>query len=148
MATSVWSNPAAIRARSRRPLFVEPSWEVRKPLGSEEDKNSSGTEVVALVVAGTTDIVDGEVLLAQSDNLLAEAFAFGRNGGSLGRREEESPLRILTELMDQDAETARGVAEASGGLGRGKPIDEKGAEGFVQTMRRVGRFKEAGSRIC
>ena len=58
------------------------------------------------------------------------------------RREEEVALRMGPELMDEDAEAARGVAESSRRLGGGEPFDEEGPEGFVLPVCRVGRLQE------
>ena len=62
--------------------------------------------------------------------------------GPFGRREEEVASGILAELVDEDAEAARGVAEAAGGLGAGEPLDEEGAEGLVLAVGGVGGFEE------
>ena len=50
---------------------------------------------------------------------------------SLGRRCEESSIRVLAELMAQDAESAWAIAEAPGRLGRAESLDEIGPQGFV-----------------
>ena len=68
--------------------------------------------------------------------------------GPLAGGEEERPLRTLTEFMDEDAETAGGVAEAAGRFGRGKPLHEEGAKGFVLAVGRVGRLEEPVGRVC
>ena len=62
--------------------------------------------------------MDGEVLLAQGDDLLPKPFllagwpALAWGGG------EEIAVGLAAELMDEDAETPGRVAEASGRLGR------------------------------
>jgi len=94
------------------------------------------------------DVVDGEVLLAQGDDLFAEALFLGGGLRSFGRGEEELAFGVLAELVDQDAEAARGVAAAAGGLGRGEAFDEEGAEGFVLAMGGVLRLEEEASEIC
>jgi hypothetical protein len=68
---------------------------------------------------------------------------FGSRLGPFGRGEEEGPLGVLTEFMDEDAETAGGVAEACGGLGRGESLDEVGAQGLVAAVRGVDGLQEA-----
>jgi hypothetical protein len=44
--------------------------------------------------------------------------------------------------MDQDAETAGGVAEAAGDLGGGEAVHEEGAEGLVLAVGGVGGIEE------
>jgi hypothetical protein len=45
-------------------------------------------------------------------------------------------LRIVTELITQDAEGAGGVAEAAGDVAGGLLIDEVSTEGFVLALHR------------
>ena len=60
---------------------------------------------------------------------------------------EEVTIGPVTELVDEDAEAARRVAEASGRLGRREAVDEEGAEGFVLSMGGAGGLQEpAGQR--
>jgi hypothetical protein len=47
---------------------------------------------------------------------------------------------IAPELMTQDAEGTRGVAEAASDIGGGKALDEIGAESFVLAMERFEGF--------
>ena len=51
-------------------------------------------------------------------------------------------MGVLAELVAQDAEAARGVAEAGGGLGGGDLLDEVGAQGLVLAVGRVGGLQE------
>jgi hypothetical protein len=48
----------------------------------------------------------------------------------------------LTELMDQDAKAARGVAEAASDFGTGEAVHEEGAEGLVLAVGGVGGLEE------
>ncbi|MEK7755026.1 MAG: hypothetical protein AAB654_24075, partial [Acidobacteriota bacterium] len=91
------------------------------------------------------DVVDGEVLLAQGDDLISQALGLGGGFRSFGRGEEELPLRFLAELVGQNAKASRGVTAAAGGLGGREPFDEVGAEGFVLAVGGVlGLEEEAG----
>ena len=75
---------------------------------------------------GTADVVDGEVLLAQRDNLLPQLLLLaGRSVCARGLREEVT-LGLLAELMNQNAEATRRVAEPSGHLCRWDAIYEEG----------------------
>jgi hypothetical protein len=51
-------------------------------------------------------------------------------------------LRVVAELMAEDAEETRGVAEAAGDVGRGLFIDEEGAESFILALQRELRRQE------
>ena len=130
-------------AGAGRALLVEPPGEAGEALGLEEDRDSGGAEGLALIAEGGADVVDGEVLLAQGDDPVADAVLLGGRPGPLSGCEEEGPLGVLTELMDQDAKAAGGVAEARGGGGGRKSLDEVSAEGLVLAVGRVDRLEEA-----
>jgi hypothetical protein len=51
-------------------------------------------------------------------------------------------LRIVAELITQDAESARRVTEATGDVGRGLLLDEVSTEGFVLALHRELRGEE------
>jgi hypothetical protein len=90
-----------------------------------------------LLGQSAADVVDGEVLLPEGDDLFSDAILLG-SGRSFGaRREEELPLGILAELMAQDPEAARSVAKAASGLGGGDAIDEVRAQGLVLAVERI-----------
>jgi hypothetical protein len=55
---------------------------------------------------------------------------------------------VLSELVDQDAEGPRRVAEPARDFGAGEPVDEGGAEGFVLALGRVGGFEEHAGDVC
>jgi len=86
-------------------------------------------------------------LLAQGDDLFAEALGLGGGFGAFGRREEELAVGVLAELVDQDAEASRGVTTAAGGFGGREALDEVGAQGFVLAVRGVLRLEEEVGEI-
>ena len=49
--------------------------------------------------------------------------------------------------VDQDAEAARGIAEAAGDLGGGEALDEEGAEGLVLAVGGVGGLEEGAGEV-
>jgi len=51
-------------------------------------------------------------------------------------------LRVVAELLAEDAEGAGGVAEPAGDVAGGLLIDEEGTEGFVLALQRELRGKE------
>ena len=60
--------------------------------------------------------------------------------------DEEIAVGLVAELVDEDAETSRRVAEASGRLGRWEAVDEEGPEGLVLSMGGVGGLQEAAGQ--
>ena len=94
----------------------------------------------------TADVIDGEVLLSQGEDLL-EARRIPLAGMGLPAIvDEESPLGILAEAVDEDAEATGTVAEAPGGVLRGQALDDEGAEGLVVAMGGVGGLEEAAAK--
>jgi len=65
------------------------------------------------------------------------ALVAGRAG-----REKERSAGVLAELVDQPAEAAGGITQASGGLFGGQAFDEEGAEGLVLALGGVGRGED------
>ena len=93
------------------------------------------------------DVINRQVLLSQSDGVLADAITSGRALGTmLGSLEEGGALvGFMAELMTEDAESAWGVIKAAGDLGRRQFIQKIGAEGFVLAVKRGFRSeKELG----
>ena len=88
------------------------------------------------------DVVDREVLFAKVDDPIGEGIGFGRGPWPFGRGEEEVASGILAELMDEDAEAPRRIAEVASGLVTGQSVDEVGSEGLVLAMGGVGGFEE------
>ena len=130
------------RPRAGWTFVVGPAWQASESFVLEDLCDGDRTEGVSLVGQIAADVVDREVLFAQGDDAIAEGIGLGCGLGSLGRCEEEVASGILAELMDEDAEAARGVTEAASGLGAGKAIDEEGAEGLVLTVGGVGGLEE------
>jgi len=84
------------------------------------------------------DVINRQVLLSQGDGVLADAITSGRALGTMFGSLEESGAfgGFMAELMTEDAESAWGVIEAAGDLGRRQLIQKIGAEGFVLAVKR------------
>jgi hypothetical protein len=80
--------------------------------------------------------------------LFLQPFLLGGGAGPSYRREKELASLLIAELMDEDTKTTGGIAEASGGLSRGNTVDKEGPEGFVLSMRGVGRLKKPLGKRC
>ena len=107
-------------------LLVTASRQFGEALFLEDRGDRRRAERLAVAGEGASDIVDGEVLLPERDDLLAQPFLLA-GGPSLARgREEEFAAGLMAELMDENAKASWGVAEAGGRLSRGEPLDEVG----------------------
>jgi hypothetical protein len=103
---------------------------------------------VSLSLEGLTDIVDGEVLLPQSNNLVTDGITFWSVVRSFARLDEEGSLRVLAELVAEHAETPGGIAKALGDLLRGETLNKVSPECLVLPMGGVGRFEEDALQLC
>ena len=91
--------------------------------------------------------MDREVLLAEGDDPLPQAFLLAR-WPALAGGGEEGAVGLASELVDEDAEAARRVAEASGGLGGWEALDEGGSEGLVLAVFGQARLEEKAFGFC
>ena len=89
-----------------RSLVVGPARQASEALLPEDPGDGDRAERISLVGQVAADVVDGEVLLPQGDDGVAEGIGLGRGLRPLGRCQEEGPAGILAELVDQDAEAA------------------------------------------
>jgi len=108
----------------------------------EDAVDGHGTQGLTFVAEGMTDIIDGQVLFAQSNKPLAKfvlVLAGLDFGGCWG---EEVAFGVFPELVHEAAETAGGITEPGGGLGGGKSLDELGTESFVLAMADVFGLEE------
>jgi hypothetical protein len=87
-------------------------------------------------------------LFAQSDDPLANGIPFGRGARALGRFLEKLPLRILAELMAEDAEAGVGIAEALGHSASRQMVDEECPQGLVLAVEGAGRVEEFVRELC
>lgn len=128
-------------------LLVASPWQPGKALLFEQYADHGRADGVPFGAQGLGDVVDGEVLFPQLNDLLAGAVLLRGLFGSLGGWEEEGPVRILAKLMTQNAEAGRGIAEAGRCLCRGQLVNEVGPERFVLPMGNVAGLQEEGCEI-
>ena len=96
------------------------------------------------------DIVDGQIPLPHRHDQFPDGIARGRHVWSLaGRREEGAALGgVVAELMTEDAEGPRCVAEAASDFMGGELLDVVGTEGLVLSLeRRFGGQEEPRLRV-
>ena len=120
------------------PFLIEASGQACEALLAEEDRQGIDADVVPGGGQLAADVVDGEVPLPHGDDQVADAIARGRRVRPLaGGREEGGALGgVMAELVAEDAEGPRGVAEAASDLVGGESLDEVGAEGLVLSLER------------
>ena len=87
------------------------------------------------------DVGDGEVALAQGDDLAADVESGGdRRAAAPGRGKEEDGGGVLevAEVAGEGVDGGGGVAELTGDLGGGAAFEEEGAQQFVAVLARMG----------
>lgn len=129
------------------PLIIGAARQSRKTLLFEDDADIGRAQRVSLLLEEAADVIDGEVLLTGLDNAVADRIGFGSLLGAFGRGQEEGPGGVLSEMVDQDPETARGVAKAAGGRFGGEFVDEEGAQRLVLAVGGVGGMEEGLRRV-
>jgi hypothetical protein len=115
-------------------FFVRSAWESGEAFLGKESRDGDGADGMSLLGERPADVLDGEVLFAEGDDMLPEVFV-----GAVGLllacgRQEERACGVVAELVDEASEAAWGVAQACGGRGGGESLDKGSAEGLVRAM--------------
>ena len=129
-------------------MVLGAAWQSRKTLLLEDDANIGRAQRVSLLLEEAANVINREVLLAGLDDAVADRIGFGSLLGAFGWGQEKGPGGVLAEMVDQDPETARGVAKAAGGLLGGELVDEEGAQSLVLAVGGVGGLEEGLRRVC
>ena len=128
-------------------FLVEPSGQAGEAFLAKQEGQRIDADGVSGAGQLPLDVVDGEVAFPHRDDQVSEGITDRSQGRLLGSASEEAGTEggIVAELMAEDAEGTRGVAEAAGDLDRGKLLDEEGTQGFVLPLeRRFGGEEEGG----
>ena len=133
--------------RPRGAFIVAAARQPGKPLLVEDLGDGRRAEGATRAVERGADIIDGEVLFAQGDDLFAHPVFLRSGRRPVSRSEEKGSLGVLAKPVAEHAEAIGGVAEAPSDLGGGPPVDEIGAQGFVLTVGGVGGFEEEAGEI-
>ncbi len=88
-------------------LVVNSSRQLGEALFLEDGGDRRRAEGLAVAGQGAADVVDGEVLLAQGDDLLPQPFPFGGRPALAWGGGEEIAVGLAAELVDEDAEAPR-----------------------------------------
>ena len=129
------------------PLVVGSPRQLGEPLFLQDHGDRCRTEFLPLAGQGAADVVDGEVLLPERDDLIAKPFLLARRSALASGRDEELTSGLIAELMDEDPKAPRCIAEPQGSFGRWDTIDEEGPQGLVLSVGGVGGFQEP-TRQC
>jgi hypothetical protein len=103
---------------------------------------------VSLSLEGLADIVDGEVLLPQRNDLVTDRIPFRSTVRPFVRLEKEGAVGVLAELVAEHAETPGGIAKTLGDLLRGEALNKVRPECLVLPMGgSVGSRKTRSSSV-
>jgi hypothetical protein len=128
-------------------FFVFSSGQPSKPFFLENQRDGYGANLLSALLQDPADVIDGQILLSQRDDLISETVGLRRSLGALLRGKEEGPIWMLTELVGQDSEASRGIAEAAGDLNRRQILNEVGPEGFVLPVSGIVGFEKVAGHV-
>jgi hypothetical protein len=95
-------------------FLVSPSRQPRKTFLLENQRDSNGAYPTPALLQDPADIIDGEILFSQCDDLVPDTVGFGRNLRPPLRGKEKRAIRMLTELVSKDPEASRRIPKAAG----------------------------------
>jgi hypothetical protein len=134
--------------RSRESFFVSSSGQPGKTFVFENQRDGNSAYPLPTFFQDPADIINGEILLSQRDNLVPETVGLRRSLRPLLRGKEEGAIWILAELVSEDPEASRRIPEAACGFDRREIIDEVGPEGFVLAVSGISGFEKEAGHIC
>ena len=110
-------------------------------LAEDAADDALGRGILGGGVEAGLDVGDGEVALAQGDDLVAD-FESGGAGraAATGRGEEEGRGGVIevAEVAGESVDRGGGVAELTGDLARGAAFEEERAQQFVAALASMG----------
>ena len=128
------------------PLVVGSPWQLGEPLLLQDGGDGRRAERGLLSGQGEADVVDGEVLLPEGDDLLSKPVLLSRRSSLACGGGEEVRLESDCGSMDEDTKAGGRIAESPGRLGGWDAVNEEGPEGFVLPMGGVGGLQEPASQ--
>jgi len=129
-------------------FLVSSSRQPGKPFFFKNQRDGNGAYLLPALFQDPADIIDGEILLSQCDDLVPETVRFRRSLGSLLGGKEEGAIGILAEFMGEDPEAPRRISEAVGDFSRREILDEVGPEGFVLAVSGILGFEKETGHGC
>ena len=98
---------------------------------------------MSLFLEDLPNVINGKVLLAGLNNLLAQRIGLRSALRAFGRGQKKGTRGILSKLVNQDAKASGGITKASSGLLGGKLVDEEGAQGLVLAVGGIGGLEKS-----
>ena len=84
---------------AREPFLIVSPGQACKPFFLKNHGNCRRTQFMSYLTQDQTDVINGEVLLSQSDDLVPKLVCFGSSLGTFGRRNKEVSLGVLAKLV-------------------------------------------------
>lgn len=125
-----------------RPLLVQTPWQGSKPFFMEDLADSGGAQADIAILEDFADLVDRVVPLSQLDDSVPCGGLAGSGGGSTAKGGKETGVGVAAELMAEDSEGSRGVAELGSHHVGGAVVDEIGPHGFILPLLGVRGLEE------
>jgi hypothetical protein len=141
-------NLCDLGARPRESLLVSSSGQPGKTFVFENQRDGNSAYPLSALFQDPADIIDGEILLSQCNDLVPERVSFRRSLRPLLRGKEEGAIWMLAELMSEDTEASRRISEAAGDFGRREILDEVGPEGFILAVSGIRGFEKQVGHRC
>jgi hypothetical protein len=134
--------------RPWNPFLVSSSKQPGKTFFFKNQRDSNGAYLLPALFQDPADIIDGEILLSQRDDLVPDTVSFRRSLRPLLRGKKEGAIRMLAELMGKDTKASWRIPEAAGDFDGREILDEVGPEGFVLAVSRIPGFEKEAGHIC
>jgi hypothetical protein len=134
--------------RPRESLLLSSSGQPGKTFVFENQRDGHNAYPLSALFQDPADIIDGEILLSQRNNLVPETVGLRRGLRPLLRGKEERTIWILAELVGQDAEASWGIPESASDFDRREILDEVSPKGFILTMSGIRGFEKEAGHIC
>ena len=121
--------PRAVRA-----LLVQAPGKSGKSLRPKKLPHGGWAEGKLVRLEVFADLVDGVIGLSKSDGHVSGGGLLGLLTWAGARGREEDGIGLAAEAMAQDLKGAGGIAEISGDLSGGAPVDDERAQGLVLSV--------------
>jgi hypothetical protein len=130
-----------------RPFLIQAPGQGRKALRSEDFPHGGRAQGTVALFEGLADFIDRVILFAQLNDQVAGGRFLGLGLGAMARSHEEDRLKLAAEVVAQDVKGVEGVAEGTGDLFAGMPLEQKSAQGLVLAVFRQARFEKEAAEL-
>jgi hypothetical protein len=131
-------NVGDLRLHRNRAFVVGAAGKTREAFFAEQNGEGVDADSVAGGSQFALHVIDRKITFTHGNRQITDPIAGRRRLRSALWLAEEGGafLRVVAELMADDAEGARGIAEAARDFGRWLLIDEVSTEGFILALQR------------